>query len=83
MGQRIAFRLPDPLLAALDARAGAAGISRAEALRTIVEDALRAGDDGVDRAQIDARLALSPARRVETMARDARRLAAIRGRAAS
>lgn len=57
-------------------------MTRAEALRRIVEDAVRTGDDGVDRVQIDARLALSPADRVRTMARDARRLAAIRGTAA-
>lgn len=83
MGQRIAFRLPGPVLSTLDARAKTAGITRAEALRAIVEEALRSDGDGVDQTQIDARLALSPADRVRTMARDARRLAAIRGRAAS
>lgn len=83
VGARIAFRLPEPVLALLDERAATAGISRAEALRTIVEDALRVTHDGVDRSQIDARLALPPAERVRTMARDAGRLAALRGRAAS
>jgi metal-responsive CopG/Arc/MetJ family transcriptional regulator len=83
VGVRIAFRLPEPALAALDERARAADISRSEALRTLVEDALRGSDDGVDRSQIEARLALSPAERVRTMARDAGRLAVIRGRAAS
>lgn len=83
IGERIAFRLPEALRDESDARARSAGISRAEALRVIVEDALSGGDDGVDLAQIDARLALTPARRVETMARDARALAAIRGRATS
>lgn len=82
VGERIAFRLPEPSLALLDERARAAGISRAEALRTLVEAALRPTDDGVDRSQIDARLALSPSERVRTMARDAARLSAIRGRAA-
>ncbi|CAN5183259.1 hypothetical protein BH23ACT9_BH23ACT9_29570 [soil metagenome] len=71
------------MLATLDERARAADLTRAEALRSIVEDALRRTDDGVDRSQIEARLALSPAERVRTMARDAGRLAVIRGRAAS
>jgi hypothetical protein len=71
------------MLATLDERARAADLTRAEALRTIVEDALRRTGDGVDRSQIEARLALSPAERVRAMARDAGRLAVIRGRAAS
>jgi predicted DNA-binding protein len=83
IGERIAFRLPEPLLAALDDRAAAAGLTRAEVLRSIVEQSLRASDDGVDLAQIDARLALTPSERVRRMALDARRLSAIRGRARS
>lgn len=83
VGVRISFRLPEPALAALTSRARATGVSRSEALRVIVEDALRTTGDGVDRSQIDARLALSPAERVRTMARDAGRLQAIRGRATS
>ncbi len=82
VGTRISFRLPDPALAVLDERASTAGVSRAEALRTILEDVLRLPDDGVDRSQIEARLALSPAERVRTMARDSGRLAVLRGRAA-
>ena len=48
---------------------------------SVAHDEMVREDDGVDRSQIDARLALSPADRVRTMARDAGRLAAIRGRA--
>ncbi len=83
VGERISFRMPEEMLTVLDARAASAGISRAETLRVIVEEALRSTDGGVDRTQIDARLALTPAERVRTMTRDARRLQAIRGRAAS
>ena len=83
VGARISFRLSEAMLEALDGRARAAGLTRAEALRTIVEDALRRTDDGVDRSQIEERLALLPAERVRMMARDAGRLAVIRGRAGS
>lgn len=75
--------MPEPLLEALDARAAAAGVSRAEAVRTILEAALLTTGDGVDRAQIEARLAMSPAERVRTMAESARRLMVLQGRAAA
>jgi hypothetical protein len=81
IGERIAVRLPDDLLAELDARAEAAGVTRAEAVRVLLRRALAMGNvGGVDRTQIAHRLALSPAERVGTMADEVRRLLALRER---
>lgn len=82
IGERISVRLPDELLARLDARADAAGISRAEAVRSLLARALVTGeDDGVDRTQLAHRLAMTPAERLAAMTAEARRLLALRGRA--
>ena len=83
IGERIAVRLPDDLLADLDARAQAAGVTRAEAVRLLLRRALAMGQDsGVDRTQIAHRLALSPAERVATMADEVRRLLVLGQRSA-
>lgn len=76
------MRLTDELLTEVDARAADAGVSRAEAIRLLLGQALDARrDDGVDRAQIAGRLAMSPAERLRTMAVETRRLLALTGRA--
>jgi len=70
------------MLAALDERAQTAGVSRAGAVRLLLERALSASvDDGVDRTQIAQRLALTPAQRVSRMAEETRRMLALTGRA--
>lgn len=76
------MRLPDEMLAELDARASAAGVPRAEAVRLLLGRALATGpDDGVDRTQIARRLAMTPAERVRRMAEETRRLLVLAGRA--
>ena len=83
MGPRVSVRLPDDLLSAVDARAEAAGTSRAEAVRLLLRRGLALATDlGVDRTQIAHRLRLSPAERLEVAVEDARRLMALAGRAA-
>lgn len=78
----MSVRLPDAMLAELDRRATIAGVSRAEAIRLLLDRALGPShDDGVDRTQIAHRLALTPAERVRRMAEETRRLQAIAGRA--
>jgi metal-responsive CopG/Arc/MetJ family transcriptional regulator len=82
IGERVAVRLPARMLAELDERAAAAGVSRAEAIRALLGRALESGaDDGVDRTQIARRLAMSPAERLRTMAEETRRLLALTRRA--
>ncbi|NLD77088.1 MAG: ribbon-helix-helix protein, CopG family [Acidimicrobiales bacterium] len=82
IGDRISVRLPESMLAALDERAQTAGVSRAGAVRLLLERALSASvDDGVDRTQIAQRLALTPAQRVSRMAEETRRMLALTGRA--
>jgi hypothetical protein len=57
-------------------------MSRAEAIRILLDRALSPGhDDGVDRTQIAHRLALTPAERVRRMAEETRRIQALVGRA--
>ena len=78
----ISVRLPAEMLTELDRRASAAGVSRAEAVRLLLDRALSSGrDDGVDRTQIAQRLALTPAERIRRMAEETRRLQALAGRA--
>lgn len=75
------MRLPEAVLAELDERAAAAGVTRAEAIRLLLDRAMSAGrDDGVDRTQIAQRLALTPAERVRRMAEETRRMLVIAGR---
>ncbi len=80
IGERVSVRLPDEMLAQLDARAAAAGVTRAEALRTLLRRALTTGpDDGVDRTQITRRLALTPAQRLRLMTDEVRAILALQG----
>lgn len=68
------------MLTELDARAESAGVSRAEAIRLLLDQALStASDDGVDRTQIAQRLALTPAERITRMAEETRRMLALTG----
>lgn len=81
IGERVSVRLPDETLKELDARAAAVGVSRAEAIRLLVDSALaNQPNDGVDRTQIAHRLALSPAQRLHRMAEETRRILALTGR---
>ncbi|MFV0318678.1 MAG: CopG family transcriptional regulator [Microthrixaceae bacterium] len=81
IGDRVSVRLPDDLLAVLDRRARDAGLSRAEAIRILLDRALSpSSDDGVDRTQITHRLAMTPAQRVHRMAEETRRLQTLTGR---
>lgn len=69
------------MLAELDTRAAAAGVSRAEAVRLLLDRALLGAlDDGVDRTQIARRLALTPSERVRRMAEEVRRMRVLAGR---
>lgn len=77
----MSVRLPDRLLGELDRRARDAGMSRAEAIRLLLDRALSPHPDGVDRTQIAHRLAMTPAERVHRMAEETRRLLALVGRA--
>lgn len=80
IGDRISVRLPAAMLTELDARAESAGVSRAEAIRLLLDQALStASDDGVDRTQIAQRLALTPAERITRMAEETRRMLALTG----
>jgi hypothetical protein len=77
-----AVRLPHELLAQIDARAAAAGMSREEAVARLLHRALATGPgDGVDRTQIAHRLRMTPAERVEAMATEVGRLLALTRRA--
>ncbi len=70
------------MLAVLDQRAAVAGVSRAAAIRALLDPLLSTSvDDGVDRTQIAQRLALTPAERVRKMAEETRRLMVLSGRA--
>jgi hypothetical protein len=70
------------MLAEVDARARSAGVSRAEAIRRLLEQVLGPGDDdGVDRTQIARRLAMTPAERLRVTAEESRRLLALTRRA--
>jgi metal-responsive CopG/Arc/MetJ family transcriptional regulator len=81
IGERVSVRLADETLIELDARAAAAGVTRAEAIRLLVVSALATKpDDGVDRTQIARRLALSPAQRLQRMAEETRRILSLTGR---
>lgn len=69
----MSIRLPPDLLAEVDARAAAAGESRAAVVRQLLTGALgvpRFGDveSGVDLAQIRRMLALTPRERIRHMA---------------
>lgn len=78
----LVVRVSAALLTELDRRAAAAGVSRSEAARVLLDRALSsADDDGVDRTQITQRLALSPAERLRRMVEETRRLQALAGRA--
>lgn len=80
VGQRVCVRLPDEMLHELDARATAAGLTRAEAIRRLLERTLSTGPhDGVDRTQIARRLRMTPSERFRTGVAEARRLRALRG----
>lgn len=82
IGDRVTVRLPADLLNELDRRARGAGLSRAEAIRLLLDRALSpTTDDGVDRTQIAHRLAMTPAERVHRMAEETRRLQVLHGRA--
>lgn len=81
-GARISVRIPEAVLTELDQRAAAAGVSRAEAIRLLLDRVLSVGnEDGVDRTQIAQRLALTPAERVHRMAEETRRILALVSRA--
>jgi len=75
----VSVRLPDDLLARVDAESARLHESRAATIRRLVDDAL--GDSGVDVAQIRRALALSPAERIRAAACTERGLARLRGRA--
>ena len=73
VGTRVSVRLPDDLLARVDARAVERRESRAAVVRELLLDALAGpevseSDDGVDRAQIRRMLALTPRERIRRMA---------------
>jgi hypothetical protein len=74
-------RLPASTLAEIDQRAQRAGASRAQLIRDLLAQALAAvpTGDGVDRAQIQRMLRLTPAERVAHMVAVQRRMAALRG----
>jgi hypothetical protein len=74
-------RLDDGLLARVDAEAARSGESRASTIRRLLDRSV--GDPGVDVAQIRRALAMTPAERVRGAAHAERRLARVRGRAAS
>jgi len=83
IGGRVSVRLPAGLLRELDRRAALGGMSRAEAIRILLDRALSgAHDDGVDRTQIAHRLALTPAERLRRTAEETRRIQALVGPAA-
>ncbi len=75
----MSVRLPDDLLARVDAESARADESRAATIRRLVGEAL--GDSGVDVAQIRRALALTPAERIRAVVRTERGLAQLRGRA--
>ena len=82
VGDRIAVRLPAELLALVDARAAAAGSSRASAVRELLAEALvMPPGDGVDRSQIRRMRALSPRERIHHMVDVARAQTRLRGAA--
>ena len=74
MGTRVSVRLPADLLARVDARAAAGGGSRAAVVRQLLVAALVGwpreveAPDGIDRAQIQRMLALTPRERIRHMA---------------
>jgi metal-responsive CopG/Arc/MetJ family transcriptional regulator len=81
IGDRISVRLPERMIVELDARADAAGVSRAEAVRLLLQRSLSSStDDGVDRTQIAQRLALTPEQRISRMVAETRRMLALFGR---
>ena len=68
VGERVSVRLPQGLLRLVDDRAATGGQSRAETIRSLLIEALRdPTDDGVDRAQIERMLRLTPAERIRRM----------------
>lgn len=79
-GRRVAVRLPPDVLVLLDRRAERAGITRAQVMRDILRAAVdSSSSDGVDRAQIQRMLRLTPAERVQHMAQVAESLSSIKG----
>ena len=86
VGTRIPVRLPPDVLEDIDRRARLLGRSRASIIRSLLEAALGrtdadAGDDGVDRAQIQRMLALSPPERLRHMREVATQLRRVQGKA--
>ena len=62
-------RLPDELLREVDRVATEQDMSRARAIRGLLADALFiAGNDGIDRAQIQRMLAMTPRERIQQLA---------------
>ncbi len=74
------MRLPVEAIEFLDRRADRRGTTRAQMLRTIVAEAMSPADaSGVDRAQIQRQLRMSPAQRVAHMTDVANRMRRLRG----
>ena len=84
VGTRVPVRLPADVLDEIDRRARLLGRSRASVIRSLLQAALGrtdARDDGVDRAQIQRMLALSPLERLRHMRGVAAQQQRIRGMA--
>ena len=72
--------LPADVIEEVDRRSVVAGTSREETIVFLLGRALSVGPgDGVDRTQIEQRLALTPAQRVARMAEETRRMQALMG----
>jgi hypothetical protein len=82
LGRAVSVRLRADTLIEVDRRASAAGVSRSEVIRYLLDREFGIGfDDEVDRAELSRRLAMTPAQRVRTMVEETRRLLALQGKA--
>ncbi len=75
VGQRVTVRLPDEMVDALDDEAKERGMTRAELIRQRLFGGV---ESGVDLAQIQRQLAMTPAERVRHMAQAANAILAMR-----
>jgi hypothetical protein len=79
-GERVTVRLPPETIAEIDHLAERAGSTRAQAIRDLIAHAMATPEyDGVDRAQIQRMIRLSPAERLTHMLEVVNQLAPLRG----
>ncbi len=80
IGERVCVRLSSQMLAAVDQRADRQGTTRAAALRSLLAAGLESSDPwGVDAAQLERMLSLTPGQRVRHAAAAAKQLRRIGG----